>query len=97
VAAAGAGYEIYEHEKKKYDQRRQQGGPPPPGGAFPPPTPTKTCSMLERWRIYQMIHSSHSHSAHAPAPGGVSQEPGQVEIMPQWAAHANLFTSGSTA
>ena len=33
VAAAGAGYEIYEHEKKKYDERRQQGGRPPPGGA----------------------------------------------------------------
>ena len=32
VAAAGAGYEIYEHEKQKYDERRQQGGPPPPGG-----------------------------------------------------------------
>ena len=32
ATAAGAGYEIYEHEKKKYDERRQQGAPPPQGG-----------------------------------------------------------------
>ena len=32
ATAAGAGYEIYEHEKQKYDERRQQGAPPPQGG-----------------------------------------------------------------
>ncbi len=47
ATAAGAGYEIYEHEKKKYDERRQQGAPPPQGGE--PQTTVVTGGKFSMW------------------------------------------------
>ena len=58
ATAAGAGYEIYEHEKKKYDERRQQGAPLPQGGVRH--ARRATCSESAVGRLPECLRGSRS-------------------------------------